>query len=169
VFTVRPAVPADYPAMIDLLETEDFHAHARECSRALDGGHPLHGCWLVAVTDARDGMALVGVAHADLTIDYGDLLLNRGVEPPHTYVSAIVIDRDRRGRGIGRRLLSGTAAAAAEARANFLVVVPQDGDGAGNDPTAFFEACGLIALEAHTDGVPTRYGAPLDNTVLLTR
>ncbi|MGC4885595.1 GNAT family N-acetyltransferase [Micromonospora sp. DT227] len=165
-FTVRPAVPADYPAMIDLLEAEEFHAHARECWLALDGGHSLHGCWLVAVTDARDGMALVGVAHADLTIDYGDLLLNRGVEPPHTYVSAIVIDRGRRGRGIGRQLLSGIAAAAVEARANFLVLVPQDGDGA---PVAFFEACGLIALEAHTDGVPTRYGAPLDNTVLPTR
>ncbi|WP_157746058.1 GNAT family N-acetyltransferase [Micromonospora purpureochromogenes] len=156
-FTVRPAVPADYPAMTELLEAEDFGAHARECSQALDGGYTLNGCWLVAVAEA--GTAVVGVVHADLTIDYGDLLFNRGVKPPHTYVSAIVVDRDRRLRGIGRRLLGGITAAAAEANAGFLVLVPQDGDGANNDPAAFFEACGLVALEAHTEGVPTRYGA----------
>ena len=77
----------------------------------------------------------------------------------HTYVSAIVVDRDRRLRGIGRRLLGGITAAAAEANAGFLVLVPQDGDAADNAPAAFFEACGLVTLEAHTKGAPTRYGA----------
>jgi len=171
VFTVREAGPADYLAMVELLDAEDFGEHGRQCRQALDAGCRMDGHWQVAVAGSPSNAAttVVGVVHADLAIDYGDLVANRGHQPPHAFISALVIDPAHRRRGVGRGLLQAVAAAAAKRGSRFLVLVPQDGDSAGNDPAAFFRACGLVALEAHIEGVPTRYGAPVADVVRARR
>jgi hypothetical protein len=73
VFTVREAGPADYLAMAELLDAEDFGEHGRQCRRALDAGRRMDGHWQVAVAGSTSNSAnmVVGVVHADLAIDYG--------------------------------------------------------------------------------------------------
>jgi GNAT superfamily N-acetyltransferase len=157
VTSVRPAVPTDYLAMIDVLAAAKFHEHANQLERASARGEDVEDGWFVAVVGSR----VVGVACAQLALDYSDLITALGFEPPHTFISAIAVDAECRGRGVGRILLIGVAEAGAVRGSRYLALVPAPPDNRGSDPVAFFRRCGLTPFEAQIEGVPTRHGAPI--------
>lgn len=155
--SVRPAVPTDYQAMIDILAAADFREHANQLERAYVQGEDMEDGWIVAVAGGR----LVGVACAQLALDYSDLITALGFEPPHTFISAIAVDAECRRRGVGRLLLTGVAQAGAVRGSRYLALVPAAPDDRGSDPVAFFRRCGLTPFEPEMEGVPTRHGAPI--------
>jgi len=143
--------------MIDILAAGNFHEHADQLERAFARSEDMEDGWIVAGVNGH----VVGVACAQLALDYSDLITELGFEPPHTFISAIAVDAECRRRGVGRLLLIGVAKAGAVRGSRYLALVPAPPDDRGNDPVAFFRRCGLTPFEAERKGVPTRHGAAI--------
>lgn len=68
------------------------------------------------------------------------------VPPPHGYVQAVVVDPERRRRGVGRRLVEAFLAAAARSGVGWVFAAPDEGEGVAGR-VAWLVECGFMAVE----------------------
>lgn len=128
--TIRPATPADAPALADLITqlgypTDVADVPARLARLGADG----RAAALVAIDDGRlVGLATVHVLH----------LLNHA--RPLAELSLLVVDEEARGTGIGRSLVQAVEAYARDAGCEKVTVTTHE-DRAG--ARAFYPAVGF--------------------------
>jgi GNAT superfamily N-acetyltransferase len=122
---IRSATAADIEGLIDLLEDlfsieEDFDvnrdSHRRGLEMMLNTGR---GCILAA--QAADG-TVVGMCSGQLTISTAE-------GGPAVLIEDVVVREDRRGQGIGARLLEDLARWAADNEAGRLQLLADSGNG----------------------------------------
>jgi len=112
-FVIRPAVEADLPAIVPLLAADPISGRRDDPSLPLDPGYGLAFAAIATLPHshlavAEDGGEVVGV----LQLTFIPGLIRKGAW--RAYLEGVFVRADRRGQGIGARMI---AWAAEEARA----------------------------------------------------
>ncbi|WP_431683777.1 GNAT family N-acetyltransferase [Kitasatospora sp. KL5] len=150
--TVRTATHCDYPVADDLLALE-----------GLGDGTGLPEFWQAAVACCLTSGEVIGVVEFDLAYNLGHDSQRPAHPGDQVWVFALAVRADRRGQGVGSRLLRFVAEEGRKAGRTFLALYVQEGgtDTESRARARFFASRGLVSI-ANSAGDNT-LGAALED------
>ncbi|MEW2190543.1 GNAT family N-acetyltransferase [Streptomyces microflavus] len=151
--TVRPAEPADAPAIHAMtLRAEPDELDGCGYARGLPTR--CYTAW-VALLDGE----IVGLLEGRFDAGYVDEIAQPDHPAPRAWVQLLMVDPTHRSQGIGQHLLVGFSTAAQQAGCTFLALTADSNDRLA-DRIRFFRKCGLASIDRHTPDAT--FGAPVD-------
>ncbi|MBQ1079847.1 MULTISPECIES: GNAT family N-acetyltransferase [unclassified Nocardiopsis] len=141
---VRNATGRDGPAISDLMIRAAPHFDTK--------GYPeqLLPPGMVVLVAEEEGRV---VGWLEAVLDWAYTGPGAPAPPPHGYVLAVVVDPERRRRGIGCALLDRYVHRAREAGVRWVFLLPEGGEGV-EGRLAFFRAAGFTPLPVTDDPLP---------------